>query len=168
MVVAFIDLLGVRARWHEGGRESAEAAFGKLESMVSETLARVSPRSLRDGAIETDSAALVFGSAEDAFSFIRELFADAFTAPPKAKDVRLWIRGTVTAIHSRGELRHAAQLSGQAKVKVFRLDAGRLDAIAVEKSGFKGMRIVVEEKLLTPAVREHFGVRAGSRTLVMP
>jgi hypothetical protein len=28
------------------------------------------------------------------------------------------------------------------------------------------MRIVVEEKLLTPAVRDHFSVKAGSRTLV--
>jgi hypothetical protein len=51
-------------------------------------------------------------------------------------------------------------------VRVFRLDGGLLDAIAVEKSGFKGMRIVVEEKLLTPAVREHFSVQAGSRPLV--
>jgi hypothetical protein len=109
---------------------------------------------------------MVFGASEDAFTFIRELFSEAFTAPRKAKDERLWIRGTVTSIHSRGELRHSAQLARHAKVRIYRLDAGLLDAIAVEKSGFKGMRIVVEEKLLTPAVREHFGVRAGSRTLV--
>jgi len=70
MVVAFIDLLGVRARWHEGGRASAEAAFGRLETMVGEALARLMPRTLRDGAIETDSAALVFGSSEEALAFI--------------------------------------------------------------------------------------------------
>jgi hypothetical protein len=166
MVVAFIDLLGVRARWHAGGRDSAEAAFGRLETMVGETLARLAPKTLRDGTIETDSAALVFGGSEEALSFIRELFSEAFVAPRKVKDERLWIRGTVTAIQNRGPLRHPAQLAGHAKVRVFRLDGGLLDAIAVEKSGFKGMRIVVEEKLLTPAVREHFGVRAGSRTLV--
>jgi hypothetical protein len=166
MVVAFLDLLGVRARWHEGGRASAEAAFGRLESLVAETLTRLAPKSLRDGAIETDSAAVVFGATEDALAFIRELFSEAFVAPRRAKDERLWIRGTVTAIQNRGPLRHSAHLAGQARVRVFRLDAGLLDAIAVEKSGFKGMRIVVEEKLLTPDVRNHFGVQAGSRTLV--
>ena len=104
--------------------------------------------------------------AEDALSFIRDLFSEAFVAPRKAKDERLWIRGTVTAIHNRGALRHSENLAQHSKVRVYRLDAGLLDAIAVEKSGFKGMRIVVEEKLLTQAVRDHFGVRAGSRTLV--
>ena len=165
MVVAFLDLLGVRARWHEGGRPSAEAAFERLEALVGETLARLDPESLRDGAIETDSAAVVFG-ARGRLSFIRELFSEAFTAPRRARDERLWIRGTVSAIQSRGALRREAALSGHAKVRVFRLDGGLLDAIAVEKSGFKGMRIVVEEKLLTPAVRDHFRVQAGSRALV--
>lgn len=165
MVVAFIDLLGVRARWHEGGRESAEAAFGRLEALVGETLARLAPTTLRDGAIETDSAALVFSSSVEALEFIRDLFSEAFAAPRRTKDERLWIRGTVTAIQSRGALRHSAPLTGHGKVRIYRLDGGLLDAIAVEKSGFKGMRIVVEEKLLTAAVREHFAVRAGSRTL---
>jgi hypothetical protein len=166
VVVAFIDLLGVRARWHAGGRESAEAAFGRLEALVGEALARLAPKSLRDGAIETDSAALVFGASVDALEFIRDLFAAAFAAPRRVTDERIWIRGTVTAIQNRGALRRAAPLAGHGKVRVFRLDGGLLDAIAVEKSGFKGMRIVVEEKLLTPAVREHFSVQAGKRTLV--
>jgi hypothetical protein len=166
MVVVFIDLLGVRARWHEGGRPSAEAAFGRLEALVGEALARLAPKSLRDGALETDSAALVFGSSEEALSFIRDLFSEAFVAPRRAKDERLWIRGTVSTIQSRGALRHAEGLSGHPKVRVFRLDGSLLDAIAVEKSGFKGMRIVVEEKLLTPAVRDRFSVKAGSRALV--
>jgi hypothetical protein len=165
VIVAFLDLLGVRARWHEGGRTSAEAAFGRLEALVSETLARLAPKSLRDGAIETDSAALVFGAPEDALGFIRELFSDAFVSPRRAAHERLWIRGTVTAIENRGPLRHAGPLAGHAKVRVHRLDGGLLDAIAVEKSGFKGMRIVVEAKLLTQAVRDRFRVQAGSRTL---
>jgi hypothetical protein len=166
MVVAFLDLLGVRARWHEGGRASAEAAFGRLEALVGEALARLSPKSLRDGAIETDSAALVFGASEDAVAFVRNLFSEAFVQAKRAGDERLWIRGTVTSIQNRSALRHPETLAGHAKVRVFRLDGGLLDAIAVEKSGYKGMRIVVEEKLLTPAVREHFSVKAGSRTLV--
>jgi len=86
MVVVFLDLLGVRARWHAGGRESAESAFGRLEALVSEALARLAPKSLRDGAIETDSAALVFGSSEEALSFIRDLFSEAFVAPRRVKD----------------------------------------------------------------------------------
>ena len=166
MVVAFIDLLGVRARWHEGGRESAEAAFKRLETLVGATLERLAPKTLRDGAIETDSAAIVFGATEDALEFIRELFTEAFTAPSRAKEERLWIRGTVTAIRSRGALRRSEHLAGHGKVRVFRLDGSLLDAIAVEKSGFKGMRIVVEEKLLTQAVRDRFAVKAGSRSLV--
>lgn len=166
MIVAFIDMLGVRARWHEGGRASAEAAFERLEALVGETLTRLAPKSLREGAIETDSAAVVFGTTEDALSFIRDLFSEAFVAPKRAKDERLWIRGTVTAIQSRGALRRSAHLVNHSKISVYRLDAGLLDAIAVEKSGFKGMRVVVEERLLTPAVREHFAVKAGDRTFV--
>lgn len=166
-VVAFVDLLGVRARWHAGGRASAEAAFERLETLVGDALARLAPKTLRDGAIETDSAALVFNSAEEALGFIRDLFSEAFAAPSRARDERIWIRGTVTSIQNRGHgLRRSAPLAGQARVRVNRLDAGLLDAIAVEKSGFKGMRIVVEEKLLTPAVRERFAVKAGSRQLV--
>jgi hypothetical protein len=165
MIVTFIDLLGVRARWHEGGRESAETAFEQLETLVRETLAELAPKSLRDGAIETDSAAIVFESTQEALVFIQALFSAAFLAPKKASDERLWIRGTVTAIQ-RHPLRRAVQLAGHPKIKVFRLDGGLLDAIAVEKSGFKGMRIVVEEKLLTQAVRDHFAVQAGSRTLL--
>jgi hypothetical protein len=165
MIVAFLDLLGVRARWHDGGRESAEAAFQQLERLVASTLTRLAPKGLRDGALETDSAAIVFDAAPDALAFVRALFCEVFVAPRSAKDERLWIRGTVSSIQYRGRLRRAQGLPGHPKIRAFQLAGGLLDAIAVEKSGFKGMRVLVEEKLLTAHVREVFHVQTGGRPL---
>jgi hypothetical protein len=165
-VVAFIDLLGVRARWSAGGRRAAEAAFDWLQTSVASALRTTGSESVTGGGIETDSAAIVFDSTEDAASFIRELFSRTFAATRRPSDDRFWIRGTITSIGNADPLRRESALSGFDNIRTYRLEPGLLDAIAIEKSGFHGMRLVIEENLVTESVRRHFRLAVGSRAFI--
>lgn len=166
MVIAFVDLLGVRAKWHDGGRDAAEKAFERLRSLVATSLADISAATVLGGGIETDSAAVIFDSTEEAAKFMRSLYSRAFLAATRLSDERIWVRGTLASIQAAGSLRLESSLPGFPAVGVFDLEGGLLDAIAIEKSGYKGMRIVVEESLITDAIRRRFRIAVGNQTFI--
>lgn len=163
MVVVFVDILGVRSRWHLGGRESAEKAFARLRALVTEALRNVGATSIETGGIETDSAALVFSSATSAAVFVRTLFRFAFEKWSQQPEERMWLRGVVTSSEP-GLLRRESVLAGFERVRLYDLETGLLDAIAVEKSGFKGMRVVIENQLVNDALRRDFRIHIKNQT----
>ena len=101
----FIDLLGVRSRWHAGGRLAAERAFGQLTRLVEKALQQENPGNMLDGAIEIDAAAIVCVSTEVAVSLGRGIYLGTFNRVGKEPDRRLWLRGAITPINRGIQLR---------------------------------------------------------------
>lgn len=165
-VVALVDLLGVRARWSDDGRAAAEKAFDWLQYSVSSALRSTNQHSILGGGLETDAAAIVFNSPEDAAVFIRDLFSRAFVAARRPSDERFWLRAAITSIANVDPLRSESTLTGFDKVRTYRLEAGLLDAISIEKCGFRGMRAIIEEKLVTETMRRRFKIGVGEGNLI--
>jgi len=159
VVVAFIDLLGVRARWHRGGREEAEAAFSRLRQLVAYAIRETNPSTIVNGAVETDASAVVFESTDEAVRYAQTLYLHAFKSATRRQHNRIWLRGTLTRVDDPRNLRSESDLPINPKIKVYNLEPGLLEAISVEKSGFKGMRLIIEEALVTDSVRQAFTIK---------
>ena len=142
-VLLLIDMLGVKARWHTGGRRSAKKAFDRFESIMVESLSSSDERPTA-GLIETDSCVLVFPTLRAALAVARHAYLCTFLASRAPKDERLWFRGVAVPYHGTLSFRNQKSLSQRnERVVVSHLDSALFDAIAAEKSGFRGMRILV-------------------------
>jgi hypothetical protein len=167
MVIAFIDMLGTKAKWHEGGREGAQAAFDRFRDVVRTALESVKPHAVKSGAIESDSCALVFRDAASAITVAKAAYLAAFRSARSRQDERLWLRGAVVDASRVDALRARKRLSGaMPQVERFEYNPDLLDAIAVEKSGFKGMRLLLHAKLVTPELCDAFRIEVGKRVLM--
>lgn len=143
-VLLLVDMLGVRARWHKGGRRAAQRAFKTLEGIVVNAVRRSDRHAPVAGMVETDSAALVFKSLITALPFAQRLFVDTFLAPRTYENERLWLRGVVVPYRGRSRFRYRARDSTlPPTIQVNRLEESVLTAIAAEKAGFRGMRLLV-------------------------
>jgi hypothetical protein len=91
MFLLLIDMLGVKARWALGSAE-ATAALAAFDGFVLAGLdqAGVVPAS---GGIDSDAAALVFETIDDALAAAREIFMQAFRSGDPFTDERYWLRG---------------------------------------------------------------------------
>lgn len=148
-VLLFVDLLGVRARWLQGGREAAERAFQEFRNLVATSLRNVRTEYLTHGLVESDAAALTFRNLETALCVARTMYLAAFSQTNRIA----WLRGCIVKHQEESFLRRSTSYAGRiSHVELMIYSGGLLDAISVEKSGFKGMRILVEKDLVTPEI----------------
>ena len=143
MVLLFIDMLGVKSRWHSGGLQAAESAFSVFRDVMIEAMAVVDPKKIVMGSIECDSCAIVCENLGVALDISRRAFRSVFLVAPQPEATRIWLRGAIVK-HSGNFLRRTKPLISQIdQISVHEYSRSLLQAIAVEKAGFKGMRIVV-------------------------
>lgn len=149
-VILFIDVLGVRSKWLSGGQKAAEQTFQNFRTLIASSLKGAVAECLDRGVVESDSAVLTFSSLTSALQASKAIYMAAF----RRKDGRVWLRGCIIGQDDLGSLRTATTFRGKlSKVELILYNNALLEAIAVEKSGFKGMRILVESRLVTPEVR---------------
>lgn len=148
--LVFVDQLGSRAKWHDGGSELALKHFSRFEQLVRLTIERLKPATLKGGLIENDALALVFSALPDAFNFAGDLFRSAFMVDRSRRlgerTNYVWLRGTIVPFNGDLSLRKEEPLVlNSHTIAVTRFPKSLLDAIAIEKSSFKGMRFLVCE-----------------------
>lgn len=152
-VILFVDLLGVRSRWLKGGREAAELAFQDFRNLIAYSIKGRQPNDLIHGLIETDAAALTFASVQSALDVGKKMFTAAFEQTKQDQNRRPWLRGCIVARDGDGSLRTASNFSGPiSQVELMLYNPALLNAISVEKSGFKGMRLLVSKELISAAL----------------
>ncbi|MCK4821455.1 hypothetical protein KA005_37160 [bacterium] len=138
----FMDLLGVRSMWKSGGRIAAETAFDQFRISVSHGIGKVDASSIEKGVLESDSAFLICDSLHTALQIGQGTYLHAFRFP--AHERRMWIRGVIMPGPDGTELVTSSYLKKSLpQVEVIKYKSQVLDAIAAEKSGFKGMRLLV-------------------------
>lgn len=147
--VLFVDLLGARNKWQTGGVASATKAFNHFSRMVIRSLGTVDPKAIIDGGIETDAAMFSFESAFVALQVARTLFQAAFKIEKDSKSPRLWLRGSLVLGESGQAIRKESHPRGPlSHLGIVTYSKPALDAISIEKSGFKGMRLLVMEDVV--------------------
>ncbi len=150
----FVDMLGVKARWLQLGKDGAESAFKRFRGLIETATKQQTDAPASKGGMDADAAGFVFPKTEDAVRFARGLYYNAFFAAKSESDERIWLRGVIMPAGADEDLRKRTILPGN--IELHEYSASMLEAIQVEKSGFKGMRMVVEKTLLTRALRELF------------
>jgi hypothetical protein len=166
MVLLYLDLLGTRARWVHAGREGVEAACKTFRELILRALAQVGPEHALSGGIESDAAAIVLDDAGAATQTAREVYRAAFLKPSRDDTPRVWLRGAILPASDR-PLRSERALSGSFRqLKLAEYSSDLLDAISVEKSGLKGMRLVLADSLVTGALRRRWLVAVRGRAFI--
>lgn len=122
-------------------------AFQRFRQMIEESIAQQKGKHLLHGEIESDAAALLFDSARSSIKAGREIFRNAFTNYSSIEE-RMWLRGAIISWgdHEVMPFRESEILDcKEGKLLNNTYTHSLLRAISVEKSGFKGMRLVIEK-----------------------
>ena len=153
--ILFIDLLGARKKWQTGGVPAATSAFNHFARMVVASIKAESPTSILRGGIETDAAMIVFDTTLSALSCARRLYRWAFANQEVPTAPRLWLRGSIVRADDSVFIRHESQMAKPMNtVSVFTYSPAALDAISIEKSGFKGMRLLVRQDAIDQRTKD--------------
>ena len=161
-VILFVDMLGARKKWQTGGVDAAVEAFDHFTRMVIAAVRAENPSAVVRGGIETDSAMFVFDGAVPALAVAKRLYHYAFTNRRHPSAPRLWLRGSMVRDGDDMFTRRSSHIGAQFQsVDVFTYSRPALDAISIEKSGFKGMRLLAKADLITDAVKTAFRIPFG-------
>ena len=150
-------MLGVRSRWQRGGRDAAEEAFQIFRGLVASSLKNFPHEQVLKAIIETDAVAVTCSSVSCALQIAKRLYLTAFVQTARDREKRVWFRGAVIPCENNEELRKTINFKPPLEqVRLVLYEPELLDAIAVEKSGFRGMRMLVQKALVTKEVTKEF------------
>lgn len=161
----FFDVLGIKALWQQRGVDRVKRRYRFLDTIVTQSLEFLSSKTrigLIDGEIDSDSVALVFKRPADAVLAGIAIWLRAFERNERAnEDAKLYLRGVIVGTEPNAILRQPVRIK---KFSVRRTDYSNtlLDAIAIEKSGFKGMRLLIEESIFSDAEEQSVRSRRES------
>jgi hypothetical protein len=166
MTLLYIDMLGVKSLWHTGGRESVEKASDEFKTMILSVLKEHKSLDLVEGGIETDASGLVFKTTNEAIRFGIDLYLHMFLASINKDSPRPWIRGAIMPYTNKLPLRtQVNEKVNKNNIKLFNYSGDLLNAMSAEKSGMKGMRLVVFSDIITEDVKKAFKIPLGKEYL---
>lgn len=165
MALLYVDMLGMKARYHRGGPRAALRGYRLLGELVREGLEALPNGHAVSGGVQSDAACLQFASAIDAVLVGRKLFADTLRRSNRSR--LLWVRGVIVdeghpdaPVETTKQLQHSTP---DVFVREFALPLVR--AIHAEQSGFHGQRLLIESKLVGQELDQALGQEIGSGRL---
>lgn len=165
--ILFVDMLGSRRRWQTGGVPAATEAFGKFAKLVISVAREHAPGHVKGGGIETDSAMLIFDDVSAAVRVGRALYLRAFGGALHVTAPRLWLRGCITPGDDQASVRHEARIREPLNcLSINTYSHVALEAISVEKSGYRGMRLLVQKDLITREVSSDLRLSFGTHSML--
>src|SRR5262245_43358236 len=110
---------------------------------------------------------LVCSSVLSALSIAKHLYITAFTTKNHPDFPRLWFRGCIVPFAEGTFLRRESRLNRPTgNLKVYSYSTEALNAISVEKSGFKGMRMLVRSEIVTTEDLEAIRIPFDNNSLI--
>jgi hypothetical protein len=166
-VLLFADLLGVRACWLRGGRVAAESAFKDFRNLIAGALRGRTVSEVTAGLIETDAAAVICTDVRVALDIGKHLYQMAFNQTNSNRNRHYWLRGVIVPRISDLPLRKTSHFTAPlGHVELMLYESELFDAVAIEKSGVKGMRLLVDKTLLTQQVIDQYRIPVGHLSFI--
>ena len=166
-VALFIDLLGARRKWQNGGVAEATRAFNHFSRMVIAATRQDLSGRILNGGIETDSAMLICDSPLTALEIARRIYHWAFQNAQRPDAPRLWLRGSLVPFEDAEFIRREAYANQPLdNISIFTYSADALDAISIEKAGFKGMRLLVREEVVDDDTKAALRITLNGYSLI--
>lgn len=151
--ILHVDLLGVQRMWMRGGAIAVKRRIEDFSDFVMQQIEWLPKDLHREGEytviLAGDSVAVLCQDAEQAVGIGAHLFRQAFYHTNEW-DAAFWLRGSV-GIWSNQALTIntvALQAKGMFVGTRYVMDDQYLAAVALEKSGFRGMRLIIDRSLL--------------------
>ena len=161
----FVDVLGTKNAWKAQGREGVERICEWFGTTLAKVLDGYPKGSLSDGLIESDSAGFVFVNPLDAIEVARQLLLSAFHAPKDSNMPRRWIRGAILRADGRRRMRDEKPVGRIGNLRLAGYSNELMEALNIEKSGYRGMRVVIQESLLSKGIQDKSVVKLGERSM---
>jgi hypothetical protein len=160
-----LDLLGMKARWKRSP-QVADLAFESFRELVQEALEALPGQTKVQGGLESDGVALLFGQPFTAIRAGRQIYRSAFALGKRASDERFWIRGVIAPAAFNARLRTTAPLRKPFRhIEASQPGPSLLEALSIEQSGYKGMRLLIESSLVDDALRADLRIAMGRRSI---
>ena len=153
----FLDMLGVRSLWKTGGEDACIMAFQRFRDVVEQSIEPPQARDILQGEIESDAAALLFNSTRSCIKAGRSIFRNVFINQNSIDEGRMWLRGAIVN-WGNGEatpFRQSRIINRRTPTLLENTFVNPLlKAISVEKAGFKGMRLLIENSPSRKIIRQ--------------
>jgi len=156
-------MLGVRSAWKRG-RAGVIRRLRAFEDLVLGA-ARKTENPPDRGVVETDAAVLFFGRTMDALAFSVALYQAAFFTGSEEGDERIWLRGVLAPSPGRKTVFRDEVATGIKGLTKFRYADAVFAAINAEKSGFKGMRLLISAVLAADPEAGNYTEKVGGRDI---
>jgi hypothetical protein len=153
--ILFVDLLGVQKMWLTGGAHGVKARISEFSAFVIQQVNELPPGLQLDGeqsiVVSGDSVSVICRDVEHAIGVGVHLFTQAFFNGRTASSP-FWLRGTIgrwlstdlTIVRSV-PIRAGSQLVGTHFIN----EDDLLGVLALEKSGFRGMRLILDGTMIS-------------------
>ena len=160
-VLLAIDLLGAQAHQKRTNPETSVALWDEFSDLIAESLASLEDPSEAQGSIQQGSVVLQCATLSTALTLSRRIFRHAWLSTRTPHDMRLWLRGVITD----GELGAAPQQAPVSEQLPGLQRAVLIPSVqkahSILRSGYRGMRILIDEDLLDDRLRGVFRIPLG-------
>lgn len=113
------------------------------------------------GEIDTDSAVIHCPAPEAALALARRIFRRAFLSPRTPDDLRLWLHGVAVPSEADEPVHESETPDNLPGIDLLRPAPAANCGRAILTSGWRGMRILVDDRLLTDQMRGMFRIPLG-------
>ena len=145
----YIDLLGVQKMWQLGGANAVKSNDPRICELIKEQLTYLPQQSFRDGDFTimtlSDSVAITCQDLIKPSESQATCLNNASIIPTEVR-LRFGLRGVISSWHNQNMVfnTESIQLREISVGTEYKLEDDYLQAIALEKSGFKGMRLIID------------------------
>lgn len=160
--VLYIDLLGVQNIWKAGGAEAVHDRIEEFNAFIQEQLNYLPSAIHREGEytviLTADSVSIMCQEYDQAIGIGTHLFTQAFYATDKVSSP-FWLRGAIACWKNQYFPFNTVPISSKG-LQIgtrYMLEHDFLSVLALEKSGFRGMRLIIDKRLL-PCNGQSFNV----------
>lgn len=170
----YIDALGLKALWRDKGQQAVKLSLSRFRDRIRSALSEASPRTVIEGGVQSDAAAILFEDPVEAVRVGVQLYLSVFmkAVPDEQHRPRLWLRGVIvssarsTADHLLANpLTRERRLPDWEQVRVLLQSTDLFKAISQEQSGFRGMRLLIEDDLVDATMTDALQLEVGQRPL---
>ncbi|MCW5898590.1 MAG: OST-HTH/LOTUS domain-containing protein [Flavobacteriales bacterium] len=150
--VLFVDVLGVQKMWRSGGAVAVKERIEEFNTFVTKQLPYLPDYVHRDAEFTVmlggDSVAILCQDVVQAVEIGIHLFEQAFYSSASTR-FPFWLRGAISEWNNQYSPISAAPIfsKGVQVGKVETMEDDYLRVLALEKSGYRGMRIIIERGL---------------------
>lgn len=153
----FIDLLGVNSLWKTADSYTdVKDRMNLFEEIIKLSILPVIDQFSCIPFIYSDSVAILCINQREAVHIGKRIFCDCFLYEKCTQP--LYLRGVITNWNNKNTFYNTNTLQlGKAWINEIKLDDDYLKAISIEKSGYKGMRLLIHDnKLSTTQIEEAY------------